>query len=162
MHASNPDRRNHLMSAADHSLRSPSETIYMASECIVGSYCAIDGLDGPTGECDAGYYCSGGAIVATPDSSSEDGYQGDTCVDRSNATTNDICPPGHYCPQGAIATTTIFVIEVVLNISIFRPHLDRLSCCGAAAFLCHASCFVIIVQVLRSCFLPQHTHAPCE
>lgn len=67
---------------------------------LAGWYCAVEGLDAPTGQCNATYYCGGGAVVATPDSMSADGYQGDTCVDRSNGTTNDICPPGHYCPRG--------------------------------------------------------------
>ncbi|CAN0551658.1 unnamed protein product, partial [Ectocarpus sp. 12 AP-2014] len=66
-----------------------------------GWYCAVEGLDAPTGQCNATYYCGGGAVIATPDSMSADGYQGDTCVDRSNGTTNDICPPGHYCPRGS-------------------------------------------------------------
>ena len=34
--------------------------------CSPGSYCAIDGLDTPTGQCDGGYYCTGGAVSPTP------------------------------------------------------------------------------------------------
>ncbi|CAN0327981.1 unnamed protein product, partial [Hapterophycus canaliculatus] len=74
--------------------------ITMCSVCTPGWYCETVGLDEPTDECDEGYYCGGGATVANPDSMSAVGYQGDTCVDRSNGTTNDLCPPGHYCPQG--------------------------------------------------------------
>lgn len=67
---------------------------------LSGSYCFERGLASPTGLCDEGYYCSAGAIVAAPDSSSALGYTGDTCVDRTNGTINDVCPPGHYCPAG--------------------------------------------------------------
>lgn len=76
---------------------------------IAGSYCAATGLEEPTGSCDGGYYCSGGATVANPDSLSSVGYLGDnTCVDRANGTINDACPPGHYCPQGYRSTTIFF------------------------------------------------------
>lgn len=79
---------------------------------IAGSFCDDTGLNGPAGPCDAGFYCGGGATTATPDSGSANGYQGDTCVDRSNGTINDVCPPGHYCPEGAMnsqsSTQTIF------------------------------------------------------
>ncbi|CAM9288466.1 unnamed protein product, partial [Sphacelaria rigidula] len=68
--------------------------------CTPGSYCVSDGLASPSGLCDGGYYCNGGAAVKTPDSSSTSGYMGDTCVDRTNGTENDVCPVGHYCPVG--------------------------------------------------------------
>lgn len=69
-----------------------------------GSYCGTTGLDAPSGFCSPGYYCGSGATTANPDSFSSTGYQGDTCVDRSNAAINDRCPPGHYCPLGAMNT----------------------------------------------------------
>ena len=67
---------------------------------LLGWYCSETGLVEPTGQCDEGYYCNGGATLPNPDSSSPDGYKGDTCVDRTNAASNDLCPPGHYCPTG--------------------------------------------------------------
>ena len=69
---------------------------------IQGRYCDEVGLDAPAGPCEPGYYCNGGATTATPDSQSSTGYRGDTCVDRSNGTSNDLCPPGHFCPEGDI------------------------------------------------------------
>eukprot|EP00752_Nemacystus_decipiens_P010330 g9202.t1 len=71
------------------------------STCTAGHYCSIAGQDSPEGPCAAGYYCNGGATTATPDSNSSTGYRGDTCVDRSNGTSNDLCPPGHFCPEGS-------------------------------------------------------------
>ena len=50
--------------------------------------------------CEEGYYCNGGATVKNPDSLTAEGYQGETCVDRVNATSNDLCPAAHYCPTG--------------------------------------------------------------
>ena len=37
-----------------------------------------------TAQCDAGYYCSGGAFISAP----------------TDQVTGDICPPGSYCPVG--------------------------------------------------------------
>lgn len=55
--------------------------------CSEGSYCETHGLSEPTGLCDAGYYCTPSSNTRNP----TDGYGG------------DICPPGHYCPQGSSA-----------------------------------------------------------
>ena len=35
-------------------------------QCPSGFYCEEPGLDTPTGECYAGYYCTGGALSPTP------------------------------------------------------------------------------------------------
>lgn len=67
---------------------------------LAGSYCEEAGLSAPTGLCEEGYYCNGGATVKNPDSLSDEGYQGETCVDRVNATSNDLCPAAHFCPNG--------------------------------------------------------------
>ena len=56
-------------------------------ECDGGSYCDADGLDAPTGLCDAGYYCNSSAIMSNPTSDP----------------TGDTCPKGHYCPAGSAA-----------------------------------------------------------
>ena len=42
------------------------------------------GLTAPTGQCDGGFYCTGGAILQNP----------------SSLVYGDICPVGHYCPAG--------------------------------------------------------------
>ncbi|XP_034024621.1 neurogenic locus notch homolog protein 4-like [Thalassophryne amazonica] len=53
--------------------------------CPSGLYCNRTGLSQPSGSCDAGYYCSGGAVTATP----------------SGGLTGDVCPVGHFCPIGS-------------------------------------------------------------
>ncbi|XP_033971267.1 zonadhesin-like [Trematomus bernacchii] len=53
--------------------------------CPSGLYCNNTGLSKPSGLCDKGYYCSGGAVSSMP----------------SDSLTGDICPIGHYCPMGS-------------------------------------------------------------
>jgi hypothetical protein len=73
--------------------------------CTPGYYCGSRGLKAPTDKCTAGYFCGGGSSVATPFDSHTTHYQvsyiGETCVTVVNTTLNDMCPPGHYCPQGS-------------------------------------------------------------
>ena len=49
--------------------------------CEEGQYCGTEGLEQPTGECDAGYYCARGASRADP----------------TDGETGDVCPLGRYC-----------------------------------------------------------------
>ncbi|XP_070551431.1 multiple epidermal growth factor-like domains protein 6 [Ptychodera flava] len=53
--------------------------------CTPGYYCLTDELATESGLCMAGYYCNGSTILPNP----------------VNETTGDICPQGHYCPQGS-------------------------------------------------------------
>jgi hypothetical protein len=71
--------------------------------CLAGQYCDSPGLTAPTGPCAAGYFCGKGSSVANPHAADPFhlGYAGDTCVVTSNSSVNDICPPGHYCPEGS-------------------------------------------------------------
>jgi hypothetical protein len=73
--------------------------------CTPGYYCGEPGLTAPTAKCREGYFCGGGSSVATPHESGATGiqisYTGETCVKNMNSTINDICPPGHYCPEGS-------------------------------------------------------------
>ena len=77
------------------------------TDCTPGYYCGSPGLTAPTAKCREGYFCGGGSSVATPHESGETGFQisyiGETCVETTNTTINDICPPGHYCPVGSDA-----------------------------------------------------------
>ena len=66
-----------------------------ASECVLcapGKYCATVGLQEPTGECLAGYFCEAGAI---------DSF-GEVEEEIAAGTRRVIlCPAGHYCIEGA-------------------------------------------------------------
>jgi len=46
--------------------------------CPPGKYCAHAGLDSPTDNCTAGYYCN----------------------EKSTVANQNICPEGRYCPEG--------------------------------------------------------------
>ena len=63
--------------------------ILQCTDCPGGLYCAQDGLPAPNGTCDAGYFCSGRAILQNP----------------VNQTYGGICPAGYFCPE---KTTTPF------------------------------------------------------
>lgn len=73
--------------------------------CTPGKYCGTSGLTEPTANCQGGFFCGGGSSVATPFQSGSYNitYVGETCVALRNNTINDICPPGHYCPEGTDA-----------------------------------------------------------
>ena len=77
------------------------------TSCTPGYYCGSRGLVSPTNKCAAGYFCGGGSSLSTPFDSGKSGYQisyvGETCVQVVNTTLNDICPAGHYCPEGSVA-----------------------------------------------------------
>ena len=51
---------------------------------FAGSYCEIAGLANATGPCDAGYFCNSDAQQPDP----------------TDGVTGDVCPTGHFCPQG--------------------------------------------------------------
>nr|XP_054760934.1 uncharacterized protein LOC129267226 [Lytechinus pictus] len=54
-------------------------------QCDPGYYCRYDELANVSGLCEAGHYCIGSTILPNP----------------VNETTGDICPKGHYCPEGS-------------------------------------------------------------
>ncbi|GIQ81354.1 hypothetical protein KIPB_002301, partial [Kipferlia bialata] len=59
------------------------------SLCAGSKYCPNSGMSSLEGfDCDGGYYCVSGAIVATP----------------TDGTTGDKCPLGEYCPAGSSAS----------------------------------------------------------
>ncbi|KAM9299008.1 uncharacterized protein PAF06_016002 [Gastrophryne carolinensis] len=53
--------------------------------CPPGSYCQEAGLASPSGDCAAGYFCSGGATLQEP----------------TDAVQGNICPPGTFCSNGS-------------------------------------------------------------
>ena len=54
-------------------------------------YCDNVGLEAPTALCNAGYYCMGSAVSATP-------FPTDS--------TGGVCPEGSYCPEGSASPIT--------------------------------------------------------
>ncbi|GCC23266.1 hypothetical protein chiPu_0001660 [Chiloscyllium punctatum] len=62
--------------------------------CSPGMHCASAGLSNPTGPCHPGYYCTGSAISPTPIKHLVE-------FDNATFTGNDVCPIGHYCPEGS-------------------------------------------------------------
>lgn len=47
----------------------PRENATSEEDCVscdAGMYCGQSGLDTPSGECEGGYYCTGGSYSATP------------------------------------------------------------------------------------------------
>lgn len=54
-------------------------------DCTPGTYCLVDGLTAPSGNCSAGHYCTLGAIAPNPTGQSY----------------GDVCLAGHYCPEGS-------------------------------------------------------------
>ena len=62
-----------------------SHSIASCVDCPAGQFCDSPGLSEPSGLCREGWYCIGGATLATPVNSSH----------------GDICPVGNYCPSGS-------------------------------------------------------------
>lgn len=54
------------------------------TRCSPGRYCAAVGATTPTGACQVGYYCAGGATSPNP----------------TDGVTGNLCPAGSYCPAG--------------------------------------------------------------
>ena len=55
-------------------------------QCPEGYYCEQNGLPWPSGQCEAGFYCSGGSNTSRPD---------------TVTSTGGPCPAGSYCPEGS-------------------------------------------------------------
>ena len=100
--------------------------------CLPGMYCDRPGLVTPRGDCEVGYFCGGGSTSATP-YRDEGSYGGESCVDATNASTNGLCPPGHYCPAGSRAPA-----RCPIGTFSTSPGLGALSECSActAGYVC--------------------------
>ena len=81
--------------------------------CTAGRYCDSEGLTKPSGLCDAGHFCSGGAIESNP-------------VGKSYG---DVCYAGHYCPNGT-ATPHKCPLGTYLNVTGEKSESDCTSCDG--------------------------------
>ncbi|KAI8480901.1 hypothetical protein Bbelb_413740, partial [Branchiostoma belcheri] len=68
--------------------------------CPAGQYCVTDGQEQPTGNCSAGWYCTGGSYLDKP-------LPHSNATDLSECTcplvnyTGGKCWPGTYCPSGS-------------------------------------------------------------
>ena len=82
-----------------------------ANDCVVcpaGKYCGEDGLAEPSGDCDAGWYCTGGAIQPTPVRIGVPDVKHNTCAcAANNQPTGGVCPSGHYCPDNGTTAPTV-------------------------------------------------------
>ena len=58
-----------------------NQNISSCQPCMPGYYCGSRGLEGPSGECSAGFFCPGGQKTDTP--------------------AEYTCTPGHHCPMGS-------------------------------------------------------------
>ena len=82
---------------------SPAEGLVREDQCLgcpAGQYCEFAGGSAPTGNCSAGFYCSGNASVFAPTFFVGDGDAADT-----DPSTGGVCPPGTYCPAGSANAT---------------------------------------------------------
>ncbi|XP_071958404.1 uncharacterized protein [Antedon mediterranea] len=70
--------------------------------CPPGMYCQGEGLERPTGNCSAGWFCTGGAWDSMPSPPGNATIISDCTCPAVNYTGN-ICPPGTYCPSGSPA-----------------------------------------------------------
>ena len=71
--------------------------------CLAGQYCPRSGASRPHGDCDAGWWCRGGASSPQPvdlGNSTDDGQ----CI-CSNITTGGKCEAGTFCPSGSTKPT---------------------------------------------------------
>ena len=86
------------------------------TKCTPGSYCEIAGLTSPTGLCSEGFYCGLGSSVSNPHDSDpfHVSYVGETCVSMNHDAVNDICPPGHYCPEGSSSPIPVSYTHLTL------------------------------------------------
>ena len=88
---------------------SSSASLQSASQCTnctSGYYCDTAGRTQPTAPCAAGFYCLGGAKVSSPTEGFSSGYVcsldgSQAAASMSPPLTGDLCPPGHYGPQGS-------------------------------------------------------------
>ncbi|CAH1797039.1 unnamed protein product, partial [Owenia fusiformis] len=68
--------------------------------CPPGEYCETDGMSATSGDCSAGWYCTGGSFQNQPIASSNVSDWSDCSCPNLNYT-GGRCYPGYYCPIGS-------------------------------------------------------------
>ena len=136
------------------------QSVEECSFCAAGYYCGSSGLTAPTGKCEAGYFCGGGSAVSTPfeSNSYQISYAGETCVKVLNSTVNDMCPPGHYCPEGSSAP-----VQCPPGTNSSSPGLTKESDCPSCTrgYYCPLNGTVMATrQCLEGYYCPQGTSHP--
>ncbi|XP_023933458.1 uncharacterized protein LOC106181652, partial [Lingula anatina] len=84
---------------------------YEPQQCTPGMYCQTPGLEAPTGNCSAGFYCTLTSNTSMP----------------TDGVTGNICPLGHYCPEGSTAQQPC-PPGTFLNVTQQDEETDCMSC----------------------------------
>lgn len=71
--------------------------------CSPGKYCGAQGLEIPSGNCSAGWYCVGGSWSSKPTAEGNVSMPENTCTCPAFNSTGSKCLPGTYCPSGSSA-----------------------------------------------------------
>jgi hypothetical protein len=137
-------------------------SVNQCTPCTPGYYCGSRGLKAPSGVCARGYFCGGGSSVREPFESGRTayGYSGDSCISVTNYTSNsnDICPAGHYCPEGSSAP-----IGCPPGTNSSSQQLWNALQCGACTkgFMCpNASTIYATTPCLQGYFCPEGVAVP--
>jgi hypothetical protein len=67
-------------------------SVASCNTCTAGKFCSYSAMDATGGDCDPGYYCTGGSILAKNDE-----------IITGSTVTGGRCTVGHYCPAGSAA-----------------------------------------------------------
>ncbi|XP_071958738.1 uncharacterized protein [Antedon mediterranea] len=77
-----------------------SDEIEDCLACLPGMYCQFDGQDAPSGNCSAGWYCTGGSYQEMPLTTANATDLSECTCPLANYTGGK-CWPGTYCPSGS-------------------------------------------------------------
>jgi len=126
------------------------------TSCSPGYFCNATGLSKPSGKCQKGYFCGSGSSTATPDSYTVN-YLGNGCVQRSSTSANDVCPQGHYCPEGSAAPIPCPAGK--MSNSLLNSNVSQCINC-TAGFSCNAGTAVAVVACSAGFYCPSGTASP--
>jgi len=112
--------------------------------CVAGFYCGSAGLTYPTGDCDAGFYCTLSANTSTP----------------TDGVTGDICPAGFYCeigsgvpiacPNGTYMNTTGASACITCPAGYYCVNRDRADICPQVYVQTSSSSMCVWMRFLES------------